>query len=60
MLIESSSNFEEIVYDPFVGSGSTLIAASLEGRIGIGVEIEEKYCEVAARRFELEVPQVYL
>jgi DNA modification methylase len=57
-LIESSSVMGEIVYDPFAGSGSTLIAAALEGRQAIGVEFEERYCEIAARRFERELPRV--
>jgi len=51
-LIESSSVMGECVYDPFCGSGSTLIASILEGRKSVGVEIEEKYCEVAAKRIE--------
>lgn len=53
-LIESSSVMGETVYDPFAGSGSTMIAAALEGRVAIGCEIEERYCETAARRFERE------
>jgi DNA modification methylase len=48
--LETYSQPTHVILDPFMGSGTTLRAAKDLGRKCIGIEIEEKYCEIAVRR----------
>ncbi|KOA21160.1 DNA adenine methyltransferase YhdJ [Clostridium homopropionicum DSM 5847] len=49
--IQNSSMTNCIIYEPFAGSGSTLIACEQTGRICYAVELDEKYCDVIVKRF---------
>jgi len=51
-VVESISAKQDIVYEPFLGSGTTLIAAEQTARKCFGVEISEKYCDVVLARWE--------
>jgi site-specific DNA-methyltransferase (adenine-specific) len=48
----------DVVLDPFVGSGTTLLAAASLERIGVGVEIDTEYCELAKKRILSSCPPV--
>lgn len=49
--IQNSSMRETIVLDPFLGSGSTLIAADQTGRVCYGIELDEKFVDVIVKRY---------
>lgn len=54
-LILNMTDSRDMIYDPFLGSGTTAWCAKKLGRRCIGVEIEEKYCEIAADRCRQQV-----
>ena len=50
--IKAYTDREDVVFDPFMGSGSTLIATEKHGRIACGMELSPRYCDVIVKRWE--------
>lgn len=50
--IKNNTKGEDIVLDSFMGSGTTIMACEQNGRIGYGLELDEKYCDVIIKRYE--------
>jgi len=59
-LIRMFSFVGDTVLDPFVGTGTSMIAAARWGRNSIGVEVSRQYAELARRRFEQEAQQLFV
>jgi adenine-specific DNA-methyltransferase len=51
-IIRATSNNNDIVFDPFLGSGTTAVTALNLQRLVVGFEVKEEYCEIAAKRVE--------
>ena len=56
-LIKNSSKKSDVVLDPFLGSGSTLIACDQLDRTCYGVELDPEYCQVIMRRYSVYCAQ---
>lgn len=52
-IILASSSENDVVFDPFLGSGTTAVVAKKLGRRFFGVELDEEYCCLAAKRLEI-------
>lgn len=55
-VIRLFSYTDDVILDPFNGSGSTCVAAAQNGRFYVGYDIDPEYCETARRRIEAEAP----
>ena len=56
-IVKRASVADDTILDPFLGSGTTAVACIRTGRQCIGIELEEKYCEIAAKRCDRELDQ---
>lgn len=59
-VIKASSNKGDIVFDPFVGSGTTAIVALRNGRKCVAIEVSKEYCDLTIKRYESELQKIQL
>lgn len=57
-LILENNKENDLILDPFLGSGTTLVACKELGRKGIGIEISQKYCDIAVQRLKNTTPNL--
>lgn len=55
-VVLASSHSEDLVFDPFCGSGTTGVVCKEEGRKFVGVDNVEKFLEIAVKRIEIAIP----
>ena len=60
MLIEDYTEYDDFILDPFMGSGTTGVACIQTGRRFIGIEIDEKYYQIAEKRIRQAEQQLLL
>jgi DNA modification methylase len=58
MAITNSSVIDDTIFDPFLGSGTTMVAAENLGRICYGMEISPDYCAVVLQRMQDAFPKI--
>lgn len=59
MIERFSTSSDDLILDPFCGSGTTCVASKMSGRRFIGIDISEKYCDIARKRLKGVIPTLF-